>query len=161
MQYLVPKGTLTYADTLEAIGLASLLEEITGKQARLLDLDEGYAVEGPALPEVESWPTLEPGYPFIYLPADGGKPLGWVLDYVAEREKDQRRKDFFKTAGKKREQLLQTLREQGLDEPAPPVPEYKLALFLASMRRGWSSDKQLYRWLQSDRQRAGFSGRTT
>ncbi len=154
MRSVVPKGTLTYADTLEAIGLASLFEEITGSQYRLHDLDECYTVEGPDLPAATSWPAIEPGYPFIYLPADGVKPTGRVMDYAAEREKDQRRRDFFKSAGKKREQLLRTLRDQGQDEPAPPVPEYRLALFLASMRRGWSSDKQLYRWLQADRQRA-------
>ncbi len=154
MRYLVPKGTLTYADTLEAIGLANLIQEISGKQVRLQDLGENYAVEGPVLPARESWPTLEPGYPFIYLPTDGQKPLGWVLDYAVEREKDQRRREFLKTAGKKREQLLQILQEQGVDEPVSPMPEYKMALFLASMRRGWSSDKQLYHWLQSDRQRA-------
>jgi hypothetical protein len=154
MRFVVPKVTLTYADTLEAIGLAHLLGEITGARYRLLDLEESYAIEGPDLPAASSWPAIEPGYPFIYLPKDGTKPAGWILDYLSEREKDQRRREFFKAAGKKRGQLLRTLREQGQNEPVSPVPEYKMALFLASMRRGWSSDKKLYRWLQTNRQRA-------
>ena len=130
------------------------VREITGARYRLLDLEESYAIEGPDLPAASSWPAIEPGYPFIYLPKDGTKPAGWILDYLSEREKDQRRREFFKAAGKKRGQLLRTLREQGQNEPVSPVPEYKMALFLASMRRGWSSDKKLYRWLQTNRQRA-------
>lgn len=152
-EYLVPRGTLTYADTLEAIGLASLLRELTDAEVRLRHTDEGYLVTGEDLPEAHLWPPIEPGYPFIYEPNDGQVPPGWVLDYEQERAKDQRLREFRKATGKKGQQMLQALREQGLEEPPAPVPEYKIALFLASMRKGWKSDKQLYRWLQQDSQR--------
>lgn len=154
MRYVVSKGTLTYADTLEAVGLTSLIEELTGSGVKLLDQGDSYVLEGQVLPEAVTWPPIEPGYPFIYQQADGVKPLGWVLDYDREREKSEQLREFRKASAKKRDKLVQVLQEQGLDEPPPPVPEYQLAKFLASMRRGWSSDKQLFRWLQVDRQRA-------
>ena len=41
--------------------------------------------EGPVLPQgVMAY--MEPVAPFIYLPTDGQKPLGWVLDYAVERK---------------------------------------------------------------------------
>jgi hypothetical protein len=153
-EYLVPRGTLTYADTLEAIGLASLLKELTVAEVRLRHTNEGYLVTGEDLPETHLWPPIEPGYPFIYEPIDGQVPPGWVVDYAQERAKDQRLREFRRATGKKREQMLQALREKGLEELPSPVPEYKIALFLASMRMGWKSDKQLYRWLQQDKHRA-------
>lgn len=125
-EYLVPRGTLTYADTLEAIGLASLLKELTVAEVRLRHTNEGYLVTGEDLPETHLWPPIEPGYPFIYEPIDGQVPPGWVVDYAQERAKNQRLREFRRATGKKREQMLQALREKGLEELPSPVPDRRL-----------------------------------
>lgn len=153
MSYAVPKRTLTYADTLHAVGLASLLEELTGSDVRLLEQGDSFVLEGKEPPDIDTCPDIGPGYPFIYQKADDKAPPGWVVDYDREKEKNAQLREFRKATGKKRGKLLQSLMEQGMDEPPSPVPEYQLALFLASMRKGWSADKQLYRWLQEDRRR--------
>jgi hypothetical protein len=139
---------------LEAIGLASLVEELTVSEVRILDHGDCFILEGKELPPVEQWPVVEPGYPFIYLKQDGSMPKGWVLDYEREKEKAESLRIFFKAGDKKRNVILQALREQGLDAPSSPVPEYDMALFLAMMRKGWSSDKQTFLWLQEDSKRA-------
>ena len=110
-EYLVPRGTLTYADTLEAIGLASLLKELTVAEVRLRHTNEGYLVTGEDLPETHLWPPIEPGYPFIYEPIDGPVPPGWVVDYAQERAKNQRLRNSAEPRGKA-EQMLQALRER-------------------------------------------------
>ena len=89
------------------------------------------------MPETHLWPPIEPGYPFIYEPIDGQVPPGWVVDYAQERAKDQRLREFRRATGKKREQMLQALREKGLEELLPGAGD-KIALFLASMRMGWN-----------------------
>lgn len=155
MRYIVPKRTSTYADVLEAVGMASLVEELAGPGVRILEQGDSYILEGKIIPPLpEDWPKVEPGYPFIYLREDGNPPIGWVLYYEQERKKAEEQRGFRKAADKKRERILQVLREQGMDEPPTPVPEYQIALFLAQMRRGWSSDKQLYLWLNEDPARA-------
>lgn len=154
MRYIVPKRTNTYADVLEAVGMASLVEELAGPGVRILEQGDSYILEGKMIPaSPEDWPKVEPGYPFIYLQKDGSPPRGWVLDYEQEQKKAEAQREFSKAA-KKKEKILQALREQGMDEPPAPVPEYQMALFLAMMRKGWSSDKQLYLWLKEDLMRA-------
>jgi hypothetical protein len=160
-RWVVPKRTLTYADTLEAVGRASLLAEIAGPEApavRLRRQDGDCLLEGQELPVLEKWPRIDPGYPFIYLKTDDkdgdGRPAGRVLDYEAEREKAGQLRDFRRATGKKKEQLTSALREQGFSEPPSPSREYQMALFLASMRRGWSADKQLYRWIKEGPEKA-------
>ena len=156
MRYPVPKRTNTYADVLEAVGLASLVEELTVPGVRILDQGDRFILEGKELPQIEQWPEVEPGYPFIYLKKDGNSPKGWVLDYDREKEKAEVFREFRKATDKKREKMLQTLREQGMDAPPSPVSEYQMALFLAMMRKGWSSDKQIFLWLQEDILRTAF-----
>ncbi|MEW6541542.1 MAG: hypothetical protein AB1402_08020 [Bacillota bacterium] len=150
MRYVVPKRTLTYADTLEAVGLGSLLEEITGSEVRLMDRGDRYVLEGKQPDPSPDWPSITPGYPFIYLKADGEMPAGQVMDYEREREKANQLKEFRQATGKKQLKLVQALAEQGLSEPPSPLPEYRMASFLASMRKGWSSDKQLFRWIKAN-----------
>ncbi|MBT9173034.1 MAG: hypothetical protein DDT21_01424 [Syntrophomonadaceae bacterium] len=154
MRYEVTKKTQTYADTMTAVGLASLLAELTNSDFVIQDRGAVYLLEGPDLPSPADWVLIEPGYPYIYLLKDGKRPAGWVVDYEQEREKDKQHREFRKAAGKKREKLEQLLREQGEEGPPPPVPELKLAVFLASMRKGWASDKSLYEWITEDQTRA-------
>lgn len=154
MRYEIPKRTMTYADSLEAIGLASLLQDITGKGVQVLDSGDRFVLEAGDLPPLAGWPPLSPGYPFIYVKGDGERPWGQILDYEREREKAEQLREFRRATGKKREALLRALAEQGLPEPPQPSAEYGMAVFLASMRKGWSSDKQLYRWIIEDPSRA-------
>ncbi len=147
MKYVVPKRTLTYADTLEAIGLGSLLEEITGSPVRLVDKGDHYVLDGNDPGPVTGWPAISPGYPFIYLKKDGVRPTGYVIDYEHERDKANRLRQF-RQATKTRARIERELAEQGLSEPPQPVSEYRMASFLASMRKGWSSDKQLFMWIK-------------
>lgn len=150
MNYHVFKRTMTYADTLEAVGLADLIAELTGSLVRLKDQGELLSLEFDKLPEPENWLPPEPGYPFIYLKTDGAVPIGWVLDYEKEREKAVQLQNFRRATGKKRKEITQAFQEQGLQEPPSPSPEYRIATFLASMRKGWASDKQLYLWLKNN-----------
>ncbi|HOL16174.1 MAG TPA: hypothetical protein PLZ49_08280, partial [Bacillota bacterium] len=154
MRYQVPKRTNTYAEVIETVGLASLLEELTASDVRILEQGDHFIIEAQELPPMEQWPVVEPGYPFIYLKKDGNIPKGWVLDYDREKQKAELLRAFRNAAAKKRDKMLQTLREQGLEEPPSPVPEYQMALFLEMMRKGWASDKQTFLWLQEDSSRA-------
>lgn len=55
MKYLVKKKTMTYADTLEAVGLADLLGELTGSNIRLQDLGDSYSLELKEAIKPENW----------------------------------------------------------------------------------------------------------
>ncbi|MDI6907595.1 MAG: hypothetical protein QMC81_08955, partial [Thermoanaerobacterales bacterium] len=156
MRYEIPKRTMTYADSLEAIGLASLLQDITGKGVQVRDSGDRFVLDPGDLPPLADWPPVRPGYPFIYIKSDGQRPSGEVLDYEREREKAEQLREFRRATGKKREALLRALAEQGLPEPPQPSAEYGMAVFLASMRKGWSSDKQLYHWIIQDPRRAAL-----
>lgn len=154
MSFIVTKRTNTYADILEAVGLSSLIEELTGSGVRIIEHGDCYILEGKEIPKIiEDWPKIEPGYPFIYLKKDGTPPVGWVLHYDKEKEKAEAQREFRKAADKKRQKIQQGLQEQGIDGPPSPVAEYQMALFLAMMRKGWSSDKQLFLWLSEDAKR--------
>lgn len=151
IEYTVPKRTLTYSDTLEAVGLASFLEEIAGTSVRILDRGDRFLLQvRNGMPDPDKWPVIEPGYPFIYLAVDGEKPIGSVLDYAREKDKAEQLRKFRNATGKNRERIVRVLREQGLTEPPAPGREYRMATFLAAMRKGWQSDKHLYRWLKAD-----------
>lgn len=156
MRFEVPKYTMTYADTLRAVGLASLLEEITGKGVQVQDCGDRFLLDTSELPPFEQWPPISPGYPFIYIKTDGERPPGNVLDYEREKERADQLKDFRRATGKIRDAVMRVLAEQGLVEPPQPATEYGMALFLASMRKGWSSDKQLYLWLMEDPERTSL-----
>jgi len=147
MKLHVEKLTGTYADTLKAVGLADLLAEVTGKDVRVRNLGPAYEIEGADPGPIEEWPIITPGYPYILDSKDKDKPNGWIIDYEREKKKAQVAKEFRQAKDKKRERLEAALREQGLDAPEGPGLEYRMASFLASMRKGWSGDKQLYRWI--------------
>src|SRR5947209_4840776 len=56
--------------------------------------------------------------------------------------------------GKTRKQLANQMQQQDVAKPDEPKPELVIASILASMRKGWSGDRQLYRWLTEDPVRA-------
>lgn len=146
MKIYVEKVTGTYADTLKAVGLADLLAEVTVQDVHIRNLGAVFEVEGANPESVESWPIITPGYPYIFDSKDTDIPAGWVIDYEREKERAKAVKEFAKK-NKNKGILESTLREQGLVAPEGPSMEYRMASFMASMRKGWSSDKQLYRWI--------------
>lgn len=154
MRLYVQKETGTYADTLKAVGLADLLREVTGQDVRIRNMGSHFEIEGADPPPIESWHTITPGYPYILDAKDKDIPQGKVLNYEREKEKANILKEFRQSTGKKSERVKAALKEQGLDAPQQPDKEYQMALFLAMMRKGWSSDKQLYRWIMDNQDSA-------
>ena len=61
----VPKGTVTYADSLRAIGTASLLEEISGTQVIIRDVGIYFQVECSMDVSPEGLKTPSPGFYYI------------------------------------------------------------------------------------------------
>src|SRR5579872_752490 len=156
MNLAVSKKTGTYADTLHAIGLADLLRELCRETPTIIDKGSEFQITVQNwLPE--HWLAPTPGYPYIW---DEKKeplpPTGDVLDYRKEIEKRdvQREISKQKIKGKVRQQLQNQMQEQGTDLPDYPKPELMIASILASMRKGWDGDRQLYRWLLEDCKRA-------
>ncbi|RLB82195.1 MAG: hypothetical protein DRH17_06605 [Deltaproteobacteria bacterium] len=148
MEYKIQKFTGTYADTLEAVGTADLLGELTGVPVRIEDIGDAFRISVVGETAPMDWKPPGPGYPFIFLRnKDGKRPQGRVIDYDEERKKDEAARLYRRPNGKKKAELEQVLREQGLPEPEQPTREYRMASILASMRMGWDADKKLYRWI--------------
>lgn len=144
--FLVPKGTGTYADSLRAIGTAGLLEEVTGTQTKIRDVGTYFQVECPDVTH-EQWRPPLPGFYYIWRKSkEKEKPQGMlVLNY----EEEKSRADANKKSGgkKKKESVNKALEEQGLQPIEPVHREYRPAATLESMRKGWSSDKDIYQWV--------------
>ena len=62
----VAKRTGTYADTLEAIGTASLLEELHYANVVVRDGGGEFTVTGHNGPAPDSWPPVTPGFPYVW-----------------------------------------------------------------------------------------------
>ncbi|HHT9138088.1 MAG TPA: hypothetical protein ACFYEK_12715 [Candidatus Wunengus sp. YC60] len=142
----VPKGTGTYADSLRAIGTASLLEEISGTQTIIRDMGTHFQIECPKDVSPEGLKPPSPGFYYIWKKSkEKDKPSGvLVLDY----EEEKSRADVQKKGAAKRKKVIDTaLEEQGLSTIEKPHREYRPAAILESMRKGWSSDKDVYHWV--------------
>lgn len=142
----VPKGTGTYADSLRAIGTASLLEEISGTQATIRDMGTHFQTECPKDVSPEGLKPPSPGFYYIWKKSkEKDKPSGvLVLDYEEEKSRADGQK---KGAAKKKKIIDTALEEQGLPTIEKPHREYRPAAILESMRKGWSSDKDVYKWV--------------
>lgn len=154
MRINILKTTQTHADVLLAAGVASLLAEAGGDavdDTMISITSQGpcFVVEGPTPNNVQAW-RPSPGYPFIRdakVDPGGRLPASWpVLDYVEEREKAQQQRQLSKQAGKARKKVEQALTEQEV-VIGGPSSTYKIALFMASMRKGWNGDRDLAFWL--------------
>lgn len=142
----VPKGTGTYADSLRAIGTANLLEEISGAQVIIRDMGTHFQVECSmdVLPEGLKPPS--PGFYYIWKKSKEKDKLSGVL--VLDYEEEKSRADGQKKRAAKKKKVIDTaLEEQGLTTIEKPHREYRPAAILESMRKGWSSDKDVYRWI--------------
>lgn len=148
--YIVPKGIGTYGDSLRAIGTAGLLEEITGAHTKIRDMGTHFQIECSADIPAEQWGTPSPGYYFIWRKSkEKGKPQGiLVLDY--EEEKNRAEINKKSVSKKKKESLNRGLEEQGLQPIMIVDREYRPAAMLESMRKGWSSDKDIYQWVSNN-----------
>lgn len=143
----VPKGTGTYADSLRAIGTASLLEEITGTQTIIRDMGTLFQIECSTDVHIDKWMPPSPGFYYIWRRSkEKERPLGTlVLDY----EEEQNRLKAREKGGnkKKKDTLNRALEEQGLGSIEGVHREYRPAAILESMRKGWSSDRDVYHWV--------------
>lgn len=150
----IPKKTGTYADTLQVIGLADLLHALCDEVPMIADQGAEFRVSVKNW-EPGKWSAPDPGYPYIW---DSKKelkpPAGQFLDYRREVEKRDAACEASKASAKARRHIKDKLQEQGVEAPEAPKPELALATILASMRKGWEGDRQLYRWLTEDRPKA-------
>ena len=142
MKLAIEKKTGTYAETLEAVGVASLLTELGFGSVTIEDKGTQFQVSTSTDPAPEQWPEyISPGYPYIWEGSKEPKPeLQRIVDYEAEKIK----RDAARKAGKK----SRAKREEQEIEAAPePVPELSTAAILASMRKGWNADRDLAKWI--------------
>jgi hypothetical protein len=139
MELKIQKKTCTYADILEAVGVADLVAELAGKDVRIEDVGPEFCVRTDGGKEPETWKAPSPGYPLIFVrKKDGAPPLGWFIDY----ESDQQKAKALRSAPRG---------DKGVsngDNLPHPSREYRIAAVLASLRMGWESDKKLYRWIE-------------
>jgi hypothetical protein len=156
MEIRIQKKTGTYADALQAIGTADLLRELCGKSPQIVDRGTEFSIIIEQWTP-DRWNPPNPGYPYIWDSQKEKKPPGGdILDYRKEVEKRDAARDLAKqiAKGKTAGQFAKQMQQHGLEKPDNPRPELMIASILASMRKGWSGDRQLYRWLTEDRQRA-------
>lgn len=154
MNLSVPKKTGTYADTLQAIGLADLVKELCNEDSLIADGGSEFKISVKEW-NVEKWSAPNPGYTYIWdSKKEQNPPPGDVLGYRQEIEKRDAARELTKGKATARRKIKEQLQNQGIDEAEPPKPELALATILASMRKGWDGDRQLYRWLTEDRERA-------
>lgn len=151
MDRLISKKTGTYAETLEAIGLASLLEGLGCRGVTIRDLGAEFHVSTTDDVSPENWHCPEPGYPYIWERGKENKPpFQQLLDYEACKAKAEVWKKFQQTQKKSRGRAKAALEQQALEAPPQPPREYKAAAILAYMRKGWDGDRALAKWLHDN-----------
>jgi len=142
---VVEKKTGTYADALEAIGWATLLEELGARRVEVRDYGWKFVING----EGDIPKSGPPGRGFWFI-ADSKNPAPGaaeqILDYDVERKKDEIARSFEKATKKKRG-VASAVSSGDLVRPDPPKQELKLAKMIASMRKGWNGDRELAVWL--------------
>ena len=142
----IPKGTGTYADSLRAVGTADLLEEVTGVRSIIHDMGTHFQIECSTDVSDKQWRLPSPGFYYIWRKSkEKEKPQGMmVLDYEEEQGRVKAKE---KSNKKKKEALNKALEEQGLSPVESIHREYGPSAILESMRKGWSSDKDVYLWV--------------
>src|SRR2546430_800518 len=131
MERLIEKRTGTYTETLEAVGLASLLRELRFIGVAIKDEGTHFCVRSATDVARAAWSDLvSPGYPYIWERSKESRPaLEDVIDYEGEKEK----RKASKKVGKKSKAALELHEiEAGME----PVPGINTATILASMRKG-------------------------
>jgi len=145
MEHCIEKKTGTYAETLEAIGVASALREVGFTGVTITDEGSRFRIHSTIELAPEQWRTsVSSGYPYIWeKDKEPRKPaISYLLDYVDEREK----RDAARKAGRNAREALQAQDVEGLPEVRP---EINTATILASMRKGWNFDRDLAKWVEA------------
>lgn len=141
MNWLIHKNTGTYAETLEAVGLAMLAREIGFSGVRIEDHGSHYAihVQGGAPTMMAS--AFAAGYLYIWEKSkEPERPTIPFLDYEDEKKK----RDAAKGLSKKGQAVLEA---QEIESAPEARPELHVATILASMRKGWNGDRDLAKWI--------------
>lgn len=143
MDWWVDKQTGTYADTLHAVGLATLLRELSFRSVRINDRGGQFQIHTGDRP-TDHPSHLSAGYPYIWEKSkEPERPAVPFLDYEAEKEK----RDAARKRGKKGKALSDS---QDIEAGSDARPEINVATILASMRKGWNGDRDLANWIGSD-----------
>lgn len=149
MQRIVEKKTGTYADALEAIGTASLLEDLGFTGVTVGDHGAFFLVESANEVAPETWAPPTIGYRYIWEKSkEQNKPAVECLDYEAERGRSEAWKKFQQANRKTRRKANAALEQQDMEAPAEPDRDFRTAAILASMRKGWNGDRDLAKWIQ-------------
>jgi hypothetical protein len=132
MKLSIQKKTGTYAETLEAVGTASLLSELGFGAVTIKDEGSQFQVRTSKELAPEQWSEhISPGYPYIWESSKEPEPAQQhIVDYESEKIK----RDAARKAGKKSKAKLEA---QEIEAAPEPVPELSTAAILASMRKGW------------------------
>ncbi len=146
----IDKTTGTYADTLEAVGWASLMAELGVRNISIVDEGGRYRVAGVGEPDLTQ--TVSAGFPFV---ADAKNPApanaAWTMDYELERAKETAVREYQEAVKKASKKGAGKAAEAGLlQAPDPPRSELKLAKMISSMRKGWNADRELACWLDAE-----------
>ncbi len=149
----ISKGTGTYADSLMAIGAADLLEEVTGAGSIIHNMGTHFQIECSSNVPGEQWRPPSPGFYYVWRKSkEKERPQGtMVLDYEEEQGRVKAKE---KGTKKKKEALNKALEEQGLTPVESINREYGPSAILESMRKGWSSDKDVYLWVIQNPEKA-------
>ena len=152
MKHHCVQRTGTYADTLEAIGTATLIKELSGAAPVVTDLNGAFQIEWEASGLLR---PPEPGFPYIWVRKnEPERPvMSDVLDYESERTKRDVYNEWRKTENTSH-RVAEALEAHGASAPVKPSEDFALASILASMRKGWRADLDLAKWLTEDRDRA-------
>jgi len=140
MDCTVDKKTGTYAETLEAVGLASAARELGFSGVRVTDKGTHFLVHSGQ----NSTPNdmLSAGYLYVWKKSKEPEcPTIPFLDYEGEKDK----RDAARKTAKKSKAALDS---QDIEAPAVH-PELATAAILESMRKGWNGDRDLAIWVQA------------
>ena len=153
MNIPVEKPSGTYADSLAAIGYARALSDLGLGAVNITDQAAHFVVSSPD--DLTDITSVSPGFPYVWDSAKEPERPAFpsLLNYQTEKAKREAWNKFQTQRSSARRTRTQ-LAEQDLSPPPQPHPEIGTAVLLASMRKGWDSDRKLARWLTEDPDRA-------
>ena len=152
IQIRVDKATGTYADTLEAVGVATLLRDLDAGAPVIRDLETHFVVTTGSTADTTG--SISAGFPYIWDSIkEPQKPnVDNILDYQGERQKRDASVKFEQS--RKKGKLKAQLEDQQLEAPPKPHAETGTSVILASMRKGWNADRNLVHWLSNNQAEA-------
>ena len=158
--FKISKETNTYADALKALGTATLINEIysNGAKTTIKDRGDSFAIEVPSaegLEGLDNITRLDAGYPFVKQKDDEKVPsgIGELFDYPKNKLIEETYIKFGKTTGRKKGKIENEMIDAGMNKPPAADPNLKLHKILASMRKGWKSDKEFYEYFINNREK--------